>query len=87
LDFYGRGEKINGRQLVYFFGGGAFKKVDGGVATNRDDTPYEAYRQEYRVLRGEPFKTTPLPEDVTYLGSINPSARSFLIDSIEKTNV
>ncbi len=87
LDFYARAQKLNDHQLVYLLGEGTFHQVHGGVATNRGDTPHEAYRQEYRVLRGEPFKTTPLPEDVTYLGSINPSARSFLIDSIEKTNV
>ncbi|MEE9328325.1 MAG: glycosyltransferase family A protein [Cocleimonas sp.] len=87
LDFYARAQKLERHQLVYLLGEGTFHQVHGGVATNRDDTPHEAYRQEYQALRGEPFKTTPLPEDVKYLGSINTSARKFLIESIINTNV
>jgi len=83
LDFYARAQQLEDHQLVYLLGEGTFHQVHGGVATNRNDTPHEAYRKEYQQLRGEVFKTTPLPEDVVYLGSINPAASKFLSQSIK----
>jgi len=84
LDFYARAQQLKNHQLVYLLGEGTFHQVHGGVATNRDDTPHDDYKNEYVKIRGAEFKTKPLPEDVFYLGVIHPSSKGVLIDSVKE---
>lgn len=84
LDFYARAQQLENHQLVYLLGEGTFHQVHGGVATNRDDTPHDAYRDEYKKIRGKEFETTPLPEDVFYLGNIHSSSKKVLVDSAKE---
>lgn len=82
LDFYVRAQKLVDHQLVTLLGEGTFHQVHGGVATNRSDTPRLEYREEYMRLRGEPFQPVSLPDNVLYLGSLHPSSKKFLDESV-----
>jgi len=86
LDFYKRAQELDGHQLVYLLGEGTFHQVHGGVATNRNDTPHAEYKKEYENIRGEPFKITPLPNDLIYIGGIHSSAKKVLKESANKTH-
>ncbi|KAG1661966.1 Capsule polysaccharide modification protein LipA [Nymphon striatum] len=70
LDFYKRAQNLEGHQLVYLLGEGTFHQVHGGVATNRDDTPHLAYKEEYIRLRGKPYEVSPLPENIMFFDSL-----------------
>lgn len=84
LDFYKRAQQTEGSQLVYLLGEGSFHQVHGGVATNRNDTPHDQYKQEYKRIRNKYFEMTELPANVYYMGSINVSSSNLLKYSAQK---
>ncbi|MHA7816224.1 MAG: glycosyltransferase family A protein [Pseudohaliea sp.] len=72
LDFFKRASEAAGAELVQLVGEGSFHQVHGGATTNsgpeRRAARLEAYREQYRALRGNSEFTTAAP--LNFLGHL-----------------
>jgi hypothetical protein len=81
LDFFERAVAEPSHPLVLLLGEGTFHQVHGGVATNRgDDEPIARFQEEYRRLRGGPFR--PPPIQPVLLGHMPDKAKPFMWTAI-----
>ena len=72
LDFFKRASEAAGAELVQLVGEGSFHQVHGGATTNsapaQREARLEAYREQYRALRGNSGFTTTAP--LNFLGHL-----------------
>lgn len=67
---------------IMLLGEGVFHQIHGGVATNvkLSDHPMPIFKQEYRLLRGQPYRWNPI-ENVYYIGAMANTASRFITES------
>jgi hypothetical protein len=80
LDYYKQACR-EGAELVVILGEGTFHQFHGGVATNvpRDRHPWTTFENEYKLLRGYPFRPTSMR--TFYIGGAPPQVAPFLSHS------
>lgn len=69
-------------QVVILLGEGTFHQIHGGIATNTNRPMFSTFEQEYRALRGEPYRE---PEvSPLFLGRLHPAVLPKLAWSVER---
>lgn len=78
-DFRDRALAVSELTPIVLLSEGVFHQFHGGVATNvrPEDHPMQAFRKEYREIRGVDYRQSPSPP-VYYFGGIRVEARRFL---------
>lgn len=61
LDTYVRACALDGAQVFRILGEGTFHQVHGGVTTNAEVHPWDAFHDEYVAVRGKPFQSPAPP--------------------------
>ncbi|MFK7958256.1 MAG: glycosyltransferase [Lysobacterales bacterium] len=78
LDFMRRAVLAPGASNIHLLGEGSFHQFHGGVATNVAPNlhPAKQFDEEYRELRGEPFRKPDAP--AVYIGALAENTRRFI---------
>ena len=70
LDIWRRACMAPDNQVIILLGEGTFHQVHGGVATNSSKPMYPMFDEEYRLIRGEPYRVPPISP--LFVGRIAP---------------
>ena len=72
LDIWRRACEAPGTRVIILLGEGTFHQVHGGVATNAERPMFPLFHEEYRRIRGQPFRAPDV--DALFVGRVPEAA-------------